>query len=97
MRTCPNENQTELLRRLSIEAKFPEMATPEGGYNKANMKFRFQTDSGEVWVLCELHAKLCYDDSNDGKYHTDKRIYFHKGRVDIEGGKILIGHIGRHL
>lgn len=99
MKKHPELNQTELLRELSNKAEFPEVATPEGGGNKGNMKFKFKLDEKdkEVDVLCELHAKLCYDDSNDGKYHKDKRIYFHKGRTDIAGGKILIGHIGKHL
>ena len=99
MEKHPEFNQTELLRELSDKAKFPEVATPEGGGNKKYMKFGFKPDNGDknIEVLCELHAKLCYDDSNDGKYHKDKRIYFHKGRKDIAGGRILIGHIGKHL
>lgn len=98
MEEHPDINQTQLLRTLSIKAKFPEIATPEGGDAKQNMKFKFESDKKQdVEVLCELHAKLCYDDSNNGKYHKDKRIYFHKGRPDIAGGKILIGHIGKHL
>lgn len=99
MKKHPDFNQTELLSMLSDKAKFHEVATPEGGRNKKHLKFCFKKDNEdkEIEVLCELHAKLCYDDSNDGKYHKDKRIYFHKGRKDIAGGKILIGHIGKHL
>ena len=94
----PEYNQSQLLTELSTRARFPEEASVQGGMNP-NLKFSFKTTDGtsEKEVLCELHAKLCYDDSNDLKYHKDVRIYFHKGRPDIENGKILIGHIGKHL
>lgn len=91
-------NQTELLKELSKKANFPEIATVQGS-NKEKLKFKFKLDceNREIDVLCELHVKMCYDDSNNGKYHTDNRIYFHKGRKDIAGGRILIAHIGKHL
>ena len=45
-------------------------------------------------VCCELHTKLKW-------YNLDKqnqdRIYFHPGGLDIADGKLLIGHIGKHL
>ncbi|HDR4513822.1 hypothetical protein [Bacillus cereus group sp. TH150LC] len=40
-------------------------------------------------IRCNPHTKLYYA-------HSDFRIYFSWGREDIEGGKILVGHIGNH-
>ena len=45
-------------------------------------------------VCCELHTKLKWH--NMDKQNQD-RIYFHPGEVDVADGKLLIGHIGKHL
>lgn len=53
-----------------------------------------RTDTGEkITVRCELHSKLKWN--NMDKENQD-RIYFHPGRPEIEGGKVLIVHIGTH-
>ena len=96
----PDFHQNQLLKLLSKEANFPEDASVQGSIEKKKeMKFYFKLNDSdkEVLILCELHAKLCYDDSGSKKYHKDKRIYFFKGRKDVEQGKILIGHIGKHI
>ncbi len=52
-----------------------------------------QTSVDEL-LCCELHTKLKWHGMD--KEHQD-RIYFHPGKAGIEGGKVLIVHIGRHL
>jgi hypothetical protein len=50
----------------------------------------FINSNGEnVRIRCNPHTKLYEPNS-------DYRIYFHWGNANIENGKILIGHIGRH-
>ena len=45
-------------------------------------------------IKCELHTKF-------KKFNIDKtkqdRIYFFPGRYGINGGKIIVKHIGKHL
>lgn len=82
---------------------FDEVATLEGNASKKqNFTFEFPINpksSAVEKVCCEPHIKLCYAnrESGDVSYHTDKRIYFHEGKSHIQGGKVLVGHIGKHL
>lgn len=74
-----------------------QIASPEGNINKKkDLSFDFTNDVGKnISVYCELHLKITYNDV--GVYSHDQRIYFHEGKNDISKGKILIGHIGKHL
>lgn len=88
-----------VLQRLTAAASLDEEASLEGKKNE-NLKFSFGNDKGHFEdVYCEAHLKLCYNDNypRDTSYSTNRRIYFHPGRDKIQGGKILIGHIGKHL
>lgn len=74
-----------------------QKASAEGNINKKDsLTFTFIND-GQISenVYCELHLKLSIDDR--GGFDNDRRIYFHEGKEKIENGKILIGHIGKHL
>jgi hypothetical protein len=74
-----------------------QSASIEGDISKKKkMTFAFiKTDGEDEDVYCEIHLKLSLDDK--GTFSNDRRIYFHEGNKDIEKGKILIGHIGKHL
>jgi hypothetical protein len=90
-----------LLKEFSLVFKLDEIASPERKPSrKEKFTFDFINDKGIMErVCCEPHLKLCRTDNypKDGSYSTDRRIYFHEGKPDIQNGKILIGHIGRHL
>ena len=93
--------RAEMLKQFSIAAKLDEEASLEGkASRKENFTFDFINDNGlQENVCCEPHLKLCYNDGypRDTSYSTDRRIYFHEGKTNIQQGKILIGHMGRHL
>jgi hypothetical protein len=94
-------NLNNTLSKFNAIAKLDEDATLEGNItHKKTMTFDFINDEGKLEIIyCEAHLKLCYNDNypNDRSYSTDRRIYFHPGKANIENGKILIGHIGKHL
>lgn len=94
----PSLNRTEILKHFSINALLDETATLEGNAKrKPAFTFKFMNSKNEEEdVCCEPHLKLCYNDIGSG-YSTVRRIYFHEGKSNIHEGKILIGHIGRHL
>ena len=66
---------------------------------KLLLTFKFKNDQGALEsVYCEPHMKMPHrDKEGDSSYSTDRRIYFHEGKANIHGGKILIGWIGKHL
>ncbi|HFK5526616.1 TPA: hypothetical protein ACGZ99_000651 [Elizabethkingia anophelis] len=72
-------------------------ASPQGDIKKKkDLTFNFVNEKGSVESMyCELHLKLSHDDHN--VFSNDRRIYFHEGNEKIHEGKILIGHIGKHL
>ena len=89
-------NRIDLLKKFNSISNFDLDASPEGDVNrKKELTFYFINHHKEdIAIYCELHLKLLYDDSKKVKQN---RIYFHEGKDDIEKGKILIGHIGKHL
>jgi hypothetical protein len=93
--------RAEKLKRFSIAAKLDEDASLEGDASrKKELTFDFINENGlPENVCCEPHLKLCYNDNypGDTSYSTDRRIYFHEGKPNIHEGKILIGHMGKHL
>lgn len=94
-------NRTEALEKLSIIAELDEVASLEGNASrKRDLTLSFLNKENEMEdVCCEPHLKLCYNDNypGDSSYATNRRIYFHEGKPNIQEGKILIGHIGEHL
>ena len=94
-------NRTETLRRFSTGASLDEIASPQGdAAKKPDFTFEFINDANEnERVVCEPHLKLPYNDNypGDASYSTDRRVYFHEGKQNIQSGRILIGHIGHHL
>jgi hypothetical protein len=90
-----------ILKILTASANLDEAASLEGNISmKKKLTFSFENDNGNLEnVCCEAHLKLCYNDNYpcDASYSTDRRIYFHSGKDKIQNGKILIGHIGKHL
>ena len=73
--------------------------TNEGdAQRKAALSFAFRNDDNtEEMVYCEPHVKVSTSDFASDNTHYHNRIYFHVGKPNIAGGKILIGHIGKHL
>ncbi len=74
-----------------------QAASPEGDIKKKNvLTFDFMNHGGQnERIYCELHLKISYDDNN--VFSNDRRIYFHEGNSQIQNGRILVGHIGKHL
>jgi len=97
----PELHRTQVLKEFSIGAKLDEEASLEGNASrKEAFTFDFTNDKkAQELVCCEPHIKLCHNDNypSDSSYSTNRRIYFHEGKRHIQGGKILIGHIGKHL
>ena len=98
----PGLNRTEVLRRFTIEAHLPVLASLEGNASKKRVftfPFTNSHTGREEQICCEPHLKLCYTDNypGDQSYSNNRRIYFHEGKSEIHDGKILIGYIGVHL
>ncbi|MBX7240121.1 MAG: hypothetical protein K1X92_00135 [Bacteroidia bacterium] len=97
-------NRVETLKRFSVACDLDEEASNEGDASrKKAFTFSFENNRGVFEeVCCEPHLKLCRSDAypGDAEYYF-YRIYFHEGKTDkdtnIANGKILIGHIGKHL
>jgi hypothetical protein len=83
-------NLTQVLEHFSRAARLDEVASLEGSAkSKPEFSFEFINDKGQPEkVRCEAHLKF---------WVKDRRIYFHAGKANIQNGKILVGHIGRHL
>jgi hypothetical protein len=94
-------NRTQVLEHFSITNNLDETASLEGdAKRKRALTFNFTNSIDELeQVCCEPHLKLCFNDLHpgDNSYSTDRRIYFHEGKRNIENGRILVGHIGAHL
>ena len=68
---------------------------------RKSLTFPFQDKDGCVVpvtsVTCEPHTKLeKTGKKGDAQYRFD-RIYFHPGIETVALGKVLVGHIGKHL
>lgn len=87
----------EALKNFSAETKLD--VTPEGdAKKKPMMTFSFTDEVGIAQSLCcEPHMKISRSDrKGDNKYYQN-RIYFHEGSQSVQEGKILVGHIGKHI
>jgi len=93
-----NMNRTEVLVKFSQISNLDSHASLEGNADRKNdFTFDFNNcDNCIEMVCCEPHLKLCYSDCSDA-FSNERRIYFHEGKQHIHEGKILIGHIGKHL
>jgi hypothetical protein len=90
----------ETLKVFSAACKLDEEATIEGNVkHKSKITFIFENDSDTMEsICCEPHLKLCHSDKHPGdRVYYFHRIYFHEGKPNIQNGKILIGHIGKHI
>jgi hypothetical protein len=91
----------EVLKKLTAAGCLDEKASLEGNIaKKKKLTFGFKNDEGGFEdVCCEAHLKLCYNDKHphDTSYSANRRIYFHPGKPGVQNGRILIGHIGKHL
>lgn len=102
-RNCQEKglNRQEVLNKFTSIAKLDQPASLEGDASRKDyFTFSFLDDNNvSQKVCCEPHLKLCFNDNypGDSSFSTDRRIYFHEGIETISNGKILIGHIGRHL
>jgi len=85
------------LNNREIPSILDQNASVEGNIDrKAILSWSFGNDSDAYEeIYCKLHLKLLLDDK--GRVSTERRIYFHEGKKNIQNGKILIGHIGEHL
>lgn len=89
-------SRIELIKHFNSASNIDLDASIEGDISRKNdLTFSFSNIEGNIeMIYCELHMKLLYDDN---KKVVQNRIYFHEGKLNIQNGKILIGHIGKHL
>ena len=59
-------------------------------------KERLSFNFNGINIVCEAHTKLHHTGEGDLVKRYD-RIYFHQGDERVQPGKILVGHIGKHL
>lgn len=90
-------NRVESLRRFSTACSI-DVSTEGNAARKPNFTFQFVDKRGlPVDVCCEPHMKMSNSDVSGDTHYYNNRIYFHEGKENIQGGKIMIGHIGGHL
>ncbi len=89
-----NDNATDYELRTRLDSfckKHKIEGSLEGNIDK---KKDFTFEFSNQRVCCEPHLKLKTANTAGNTHRYEHRIYFYQ---DIEGGKILIGHIGVHL
>ena len=87
-----SNNLMDCLKIFSAESGI-ETSLEGDSSRKKDFSFIFEGKT----VCCEPHMKIAKkDQSGTSKYYFN-RIYFHPGNSEILNGKILIGHIGKHL
>ncbi len=74
-------------------------ASAEGDTRRrSSLTFEFiDKNSNPISIYCEPHLKLGKNDLPGDTHFYSNRIYFHEGKPDVEGGRILVAHIGKHL
>ena len=74
-------------------------ASPEGDPSRKKiLSFYFiDENSNQTLIYCEPHLKLYHSETAGDTHFYNNRIYFHEGRLDVEEGRILVAHIGKHL
>jgi len=90
-------NRIETLKKFSSACDIE--ASPQGhAKDKPKMTFEFVNNSNVTEpVCCEPHLKLGKSDDSGDRHYYFNRIYFHEGKENIAKGRILIGHIGKHI
>lgn len=92
----PN-NIPETLERFKARSGF-ETSNEGNSRRKDDLSFSFVNQKGlPELVYCEPHLKISRSDQPGDHFFYQNRIYFSPGKENIEGGKILVGHIGGHL
>ncbi len=97
--SCVNLGTYHDVKNRDTGSEFDKNASIEGNIKrKKDLTFPFFNQEGDIELIyCELHLKLMYDDSGKKLLGKENRIYFHEGKSNIQNGRILIGHIGKHL
>lgn len=106
------ENESIKYQTLTSECNLEaDAASKDNNDAKDNLTFEFinKNKKGEK-ITCYPHLRLCRSDKYPGdSYYYQHRLYFHEGIntvydengnekvCEIQNGKILIGHIGKHL
>ena len=74
-------------------------ASAEGDTRRrSSLTFEFIDENlNPISIYCEPHLKLSSNDLSGDTHFYFNRIYFHEGKPDVEKGKILVAHIGKHL
>lgn len=87
----------EALKRFSSECNIK--VTPQGNAkDKPHITFNFINNNGiNEPICCEPHMKLSSNDDGSNFHYFHNRIYFHEGKNSIQEGKILVGHLGKHI
>lgn len=96
----PNTILADFSGRYGLDEPGSLQQNPE---KKSLLTYCFtRNDMSKCDIVCEPHLKISQEDKNSkvknidySKFHP--RIYFNFADPDIEGGKILIGSIGKHV
>ena len=92
-----NYQRIEALTKFSGETGF-EISNQGNAKQKAEMTYSFPKSESEFEnICCEPHFKLSKSNAKSDSIFYHNRIHFHEGKADLMDGKILIGHIGRHI
>lgn len=87
-----NYQRIEVLKTFGSENSVE--VTGQGNANqKVDMTFEFDNQD----ICCEPHIKISKSDVIGDNTYYHNRIYFYEGKDDIQNGKILVGHIGKHI
>lgn len=95
---CNNpSDRIRTLREFSSICKVD--ASAEGDTRRRSLlTFKFNDEnSNPILIYCEPHLKLGENDLPGDTHFYFNRIYFHEGKPDVEGERILVAHIGKHL
>ncbi len=90
-------NRNETLNLFSTRCHV--VATLEGDASRKHVftrDFMDKNSNSVVPICCEPHLKLDKSDSSGDTHDYYNRIYFHEGRPNIEGNRILVAYIGKH-
>lgn len=87
-----NYQRIEVLKNFGSENNI-EVSPQGNAEEKKFMTFTFDNQD----ICCEPHIKISKNDIKGNHTNYFNRIYFYEGKDDIQNGKILVGHIGKHI
>ncbi|TCI66630.1 MULTISPECIES: hypothetical protein [unclassified Exiguobacterium] len=91
-------NLPNLLERFGRRAGLECTLQGNPKYERENLQFDFRDGNGEKAIyICSPHTKITSTSTEGTGTYLYDRIYFHVGDINFCGGKILVGHIGKHL